>query len=134
MAIRACRRSGNDRVVKHYRWRRWRPEGELIIGLSDQCERNYPLDRSGSEAYLQYGKQQHDIERRTAMNLQMGDAAPYVELEATEVMLGTRKHNGGALTDLFQAIARSTACSSRVFYGLLAWANLNAQMADASSL
>ena len=58
------------------------------------------------------------------MNLQMGDAAPYVEPEATEVMLGTRKHNGGALTDLFQAIARSTACSSRVFYGLLAWANL----------
>ena len=62
------------------------------------------------------------------MNLQMGDAAPYVEPEATEVMLGTRKHNGGALTDLFQAIARSTACSSRVFYGLLAWANLNAHM------
>jgi len=61
------------------------------------------------------------------MNLQMGDAAP-VEPEATEVMLGTRKHNGGALTDLFQAIARSTACSSRVFYGLLAWANLNAHM------
>ena len=66
------------------------------------------------------------------MNLQMGDAAPYVEPEATEVMLGTRKHNGGALTNLFQAIARSTACSSRTFYGLLAWANLNAQMADAS--
>ena len=62
------------------------------------------------------------------MNLQMGDAAPYIEPEATEVMLGTRKHNGGALADLFQAIARSTACSSRVFYGLLAWANLNAHM------
>ena len=56
------------------------------------------------------------------------------ELEATEVVLGTRKHNGGAPRGLLQAIARSTACSSRVFYGLLAWANLNAQMADASSL
>ena len=68
------------------------------------------------------------------MNLQTRDAAPHAEPEATEVMLGTRKHNGGALTDLVQAIARSTACSSRVFYGLLAWANLNAHMADASSL
>jgi hypothetical protein len=58
------------------------------------------------------------------MNLQIGDTAPHVGPEATEVMLGTRKHNGGALTDLFQAIARSTACSSPVFYGLLAWANL----------
>ena len=68
------------------------------------------------------------------MDLQIGDTAPDVEPEATEVVLETRKHNGGALTDLFQAIARSTACSSRTFYGLLAWANLNAQMADASSL
>jgi hypothetical protein len=68
------------------------------------------------------------------MNLQIGDATPHVEPDLSEVVLGTRKCNGGALTNLFQAIARSTACSSRVFYGLLAWANLNAQMADASSL
>ena len=68
------------------------------------------------------------------MNLQIGDTALDVEPEANEVVLGTRKHNGGALTELFQAIARSTACSSGVFYGLLAWASLNAQMADSSSL
>jgi len=61
------------------------------------------------------------------MNLQIGDPTPYVEPDVSEVVLGTRKRNGGALTNLFQVIARSTACSSRVFYGLLAWANLNAQ-------
>jgi hypothetical protein len=35
-------------------------------------------------------------------------------------------HNDGTPKDLFQAIARSTACSSMVFFGLLAWASLNA--------
>ena len=42
------------------RWRRWRTHGEFIIGFSDQCERNYPLDRSRSGTYLRSGKRQHD--------------------------------------------------------------------------
>ena len=33
------------------------------------------------------------------------------ELEATEVVLGTRKHNGGAPKHLLEVIARTTACS-----------------------
>jgi len=37
-------------------------------------------------------------------------------------------HNDGTPKDLFQAIARSTACSSMVFFGLLAWASLNAHL------
>jgi hypothetical protein len=57
------------------RWRRWRTHGEFIIGFSDQCELNYPLDRSRSGVYLRCGKQQHDIKTRTAMNLQIGDTA-----------------------------------------------------------
>jgi hypothetical protein len=60
------------------------------------------------------------------MNLQIGDAASHVEPEATEVVLGTRKHNGGAPKHLLEVIARTTACSRMVFAGLLAWASLDA--------
>ena len=60
------------------------------------------------------------------MNLQIGDTAPDVEPEATEVVLETRKHNGGAPKHLLEAIARTTACSPMVFAGLLAWASLDA--------
>ena len=60
------------------------------------------------------------------MNLQIGDTAPDVEPEATEVVLGTRKHNGGAPKHLLEVIARTTACSPMVFAGLLAWASFDA--------
>jgi hypothetical protein len=36
--------------------------------------------------------------------------------------------NGRAPNDLPQAWASTTACSSTVFYGLLAWANLKAHL------
>jgi len=50
------------------------------------------------------------------MNLQIGGAAA----------LGARTHNGSVPKDLFEVIARTTACSPMVFAGLLAWASLDA--------
>jgi hypothetical protein len=38
--------------------------------------------------------------------------------------------NGSVPKDLFEVMAGATACSLRVFHGLLAWANLNAQIAS----
>ena len=38
-----------------------------------------------------------------------------------------RTRVGGASKDLLQVWASTTACSSTVFYGLLAWANLHAR-------
>jgi hypothetical protein len=60
------------------------------------------------------------------MSLQIGDTAPEVEPEATEVVLETRKHNGGAPKHLLKVISRTTACSPMVFAGLLTWASLDA--------
>jgi hypothetical protein len=40
--------------------------------------------------------------------------------------LGARTHKVSAPKDLLEVIARSTACSSIVFSGLLAWASLDA--------
>ena len=36
--------------------------------------------------------------------------------------------NGSVPKDRFEVMAGATACSLRVFHGLLAWANQNAQM------
>ena len=60
------------------------------------------------------------------MDLQIGDTAPDVEPEATEVVLEARTHNGSVPKDLLEVIARTTACSPMVFAGLLAWASLDA--------
>jgi hypothetical protein len=62
------------------------------------------------------------------MTRQIDDNAADFEPETSEVTLGGRSRNAGAPRDLFQAIARSTACSSMVFSGLLAWASLNAHL------
>jgi hypothetical protein len=51
---------------------------------------------------------------------------PNFEAETTEVALGARTHKVSAPKDLLEVIARSTACSSIVFAGLLAWASLDA--------
>ena len=59
---------------------------------------------------------------------QIGSTPPNFEAETTEVALGARKRNVSAPKDLLQVIARSTACSSIVFSGLLAWASLNAHL------
>ena len=63
------------------------------------------------------------------MTPQIGDTAPDFESATTEVALGTQSSTP---KHLLEVIARTTACSSMA--GLLAWATLNAQMADASSL
>ena len=59
---------------------------------------------------------------------QIGSTPPNFEAETTEVALGARKRNVSAPKDLLQVIARSTACSSIVFSGLLAWASLNGHL------
>jgi hypothetical protein len=58
----------------------------------------------------------------------IGDTASDVEPETAEFVFETRTQNGSGLADLFQVIARSTACSSMVFFGLLAWASLSAHI------
>ena len=40
----------------------------------------------------------------------------------------TQRRNGSVPKDLFEVMAGATACSLRVFHGLLAWANQNAQI------
>jgi hypothetical protein len=62
------------------------------------------------------------------MTPQIGDTAPDFEPGTTEVALGTRAHNDRTPKHLFEVIARTTACSSMVCSGLLAWASLNAQI------
>ena len=57
---------------------------------------------------------------------QIDDTVPDFEPETTESAMGTRTHNVSAPKELLQVIARSTACSSIVFSGLLAWASLDA--------
>ncbi len=52
--------------------------------------------------------------------LQIADVAPD--------FAGARTPTGWAPNDLLQVWASTTACSSTVFYGLLAWANLNAHL------
>ena len=59
---------------------------------------------------------------------QIGSTPPNFEAETTEVALGAWTHNVSASRELLQVIARSTACSSIVFSGLLAWASLNAHL------
>ena len=58
------------------------------------------------------------------MTLHIGNAVPKVE--ETEVALRTKTHNDNAPQDLFRIMKRTTPCSQWVFYGLLAWASLNA--------
>ena len=41
---------------------------------------------------------------------------------------GAWKPDGRAPKDLLEVLAGTTACSSAVFYGLLAWASLNAPL------
>ena len=62
------------------------------------------------------------------MTPQIGDTARDFEPGTTEVALGTQVHNGNAPKHLPEVIARTTACSSMVCSGLLAWATLNAQI------
>ena len=62
------------------------------------------------------------------MTLQIGSTPPNFEPETTEVALGARTRNVSAPKDLLRVIARSIACSSIVFSGLLAWASLNARL------
>ena len=50
------------------------------------------------------------------MSLKINDVAP--DFDATDFK--------GVRTDLLDLVQDSTACSSTVFYGLLAWANLHA--------
>jgi hypothetical protein len=57
------------------------------------------------------------------MTLQIGDNTLDVEPEAAGVMSGNLTCNGDVSKDLFSIVARTTACSSWVFYGLLAWAS-----------
>ena len=59
------------------------------------------------------------------MTLQIGDNTLDVEPEATGAVSRTRTCNSDVSKDLFRTMARTTACSSWVFYGLLAWASLN---------
>ena len=68
----------------------------------------------GSTPYLAH--ENTDKERNEAMSLLINDVAP--DFDATDFE-GVRPH----LLDLMQG---TTACSSTVFYGLLAWANLHA--------
>jgi hypothetical protein len=58
------------------------------------------------------------------MTLHIGNAAPEVKSEETEVAL----HNDHAPQDLFRIMEWATPCSPWVFYGLLAWASLNAYL------
>ena len=44
--------------------------------------------------------------------------------------LRSMTRNGSVPKDLFEVMAGATACSLRVFHGLLTWANLNAQIAS----
>ena len=66
----------------------------------------------GSTPYLAH--KNTNQERNETMSLQINDVAP--DFDATDFE-GVRPH----LLDLVQG---TTACSQRVFYGLLAWANL----------
>ena len=54
--------------------------------------------------------------------LQIADIA--LDFEATPT------RNAGAPKDLFEVLVSTTACSSTVFYGLLAWVSLNAHIHD----
>ena len=58
------------------------------------------------------------------MTLQIGDTTWDVEPEATGAVSRTRTCDDDVSKDLFRIMARTTACSSWVFYGLLAWASL----------
>ena len=62
------------------------------------------------------------------MTLQIGTTLPNFEAETTKVALRARTHKVSAPKDLLELIARSTACSSMVFSGLLAWAKLDAHL------
>ena len=62
------------------------------------------------------------------MTLHIGNAVPKVKSEETDVALQTKTHNDNAPEDLFRIMERATLCSPWVFYGLLAWASLNAYM------
>jgi len=59
------------------------------------------------------------------MTLQIGDNTLDVEPGATGAVSRNRTCNGDISENLFRTMARTTACSSWVFYGLLAWASLN---------
>jgi len=57
------------------------------------------------------------------MTLHIDNVVPKIKSEKTEVALRTKTHNDNAPQDLFR---RTTPCSPWVFYGLPAWASLNA--------
>jgi hypothetical protein len=59
------------------------------------------------------------------MTLHIGNV-PEVKSEETEVALRTKTHNDKAPQDLFRIMEWATPCLPWVFYGLLAWASLNA--------
>ena len=60
------------------------------------------------------------------MTLQIGDVAENFAAETGDCRLvNALTHNGNASKDLLQVMADATACSPRVFYGLLAWASLD---------
>jgi hypothetical protein len=67
----------------------------------------------GSTPYLAH--KNTNQERNETMSLQINDVAP--DFDATDLE-GVRPH-------LFDLVQGTTACSSTVFYGLLAWANLH---------
>jgi hypothetical protein len=60
----------------------------------------------------------------------LGAAQAVSETEPTESTILQIAHAAANFeevrTDLFAVLRRTTACSSTVFYGLLAWANLHA--------
>ena len=58
--------------------------------------------------------------------LQIADVVPDFEL--------ARKPDGRAPKDLLEVPAGTTACSSTVFYGLLAWASLNAPFSSKAGI
>jgi len=45
-----------------------------------------------------------------------------------------QKPDGRTPKDLLEVLAGTTACSSAVFYGLLAWASLNAPLASKAGI
>ena len=68
------------------------------------------------EVSMPYRAQQNTNQKRNkTMSLQINDVAP--ALDAT--------HLEGVRPDLLDLVQGTTACSSTVFYGLLAWANLH---------
>ena len=80
---------------------------ENVIGLSDQCDRNYSLDRSRLGLYY------------------VRKVEPTTRWENSD---GAQRRHAEGFIPGHSEIDRTTACSSIVFFGLLAWARLNARL------